>query len=151
MHLDFLSAFPRSIAPWSASKQQSNFEAIRYAIREVRTRCAWGGWVWNRVFNSILPSPDPFGNQEDDATSINLPCIIDQLAEMGKRWQLHPLRHVTSNILSRLGIVTVDALPGVLDWNYSWCNLRYCSKQPECDHLFCNVPQELLHLLSDVT
>jgi hypothetical protein len=109
-----------------------------------------GGWVWNRVFNSILPSPDPFGDREDDASSINLPRIINQLAEMGKRWQLHPSRHVTSNILSRLAIIAVVTLLGVINRNYLWCNLRYHSKQLEREHLFRDVPQELLHLLSDV-
>jgi hypothetical protein len=35
---------------------------------------------------------------------------------MGKSQQLHPSRHVTSNILSCLGIVAVVALPGVFFW-----------------------------------
>jgi hypothetical protein len=102
-------------------------------------------------FNLFLPSPNPFGDQGDDASSINLPRIINRLVEMGESQQLHPSRHVISNILSRLGIVTVVALPGVLDQNYSWCNLQYYSKQLEREHLFCKVPQKLLHLLSDVT
>jgi hypothetical protein len=68
-----------------------------------------------------------FGDREDDASSINLPRIINRLVETGKRQQLHPPRHVASNILSCLGIVAVVALPGVLDQNYSWCNFRYCS------------------------
>jgi hypothetical protein len=59
--------------------------------------------------------PIPFGDREDDASSINLPRVIDRLAEMGKRRQLHPPRHVASNISSCLGIVAVVALPGVLD------------------------------------
>jgi hypothetical protein len=66
------------------------------------------------------PPPIPFSNREDDASSINLPRVINQLVETGKRWQLHPSRHVTSNILSCLGIVAVVALPGILDQNYSW-------------------------------
>ncbi len=102
-------------------------------------------------FNSILPSLDPFGDWEDDASSINLPRVINWLAEMGESWQLHPSRHVASNILYCLSIVMLVVLLGVLDQNYLWCNLRYCSKQLECEHLFRNVPQELLHLLSDVT
>jgi hypothetical protein len=61
----------------------------------------------------------PFGDREDDASSINLPPIINQLVETGKGWQLHPLRHVASNILSCLGIVVAVALLGVLDQNYS--------------------------------
>jgi hypothetical protein len=97
------------------------------------------------------PPPIPFGDWKDDASSINLPHVINQLVETGKRWQLHPLRHVASNILSCLGIVAVVALPGVFDQNYSWCNFWYHSKQPKHEHLFCNVPQELLHLLSYVT
>jgi hypothetical protein len=66
-------------------------------------------------FYSILPSPNPFGNQEDDASSINLPRVIDQFAEKGESQQLHLSRHVASNISSRLGIVPVVALPGVLN------------------------------------
>jgi hypothetical protein len=77
--------------------------------------------------------------------------VIDQLAEAGKRRQLHPPRHVASNILSYLGIIMVVVLPGVLDQNYLWCDFWYRLKQPEHEHLFCNVPRELLHLLSDVT
>jgi hypothetical protein len=65
--------------------------------------------------NSIHHSPDPFGDWEDDASSINLPRVINQLAEMGESRQLHPLRDVASNILSRLGIAAVVALLGVLD------------------------------------
>jgi hypothetical protein len=67
------------------------------------------------------PSPIPFGNQDDDFSSINLPRVINRVVEMGKRQQLHPSRHVASNILSCLGIVAVVALPGVLNQNYSWC------------------------------
>jgi hypothetical protein len=61
------------------------------------------------------PHPIPFGDWEDDASSINLPHVINQLVEMGKRQQLHPSRHVASIISSCLGIVAVVALPGVLD------------------------------------
>jgi hypothetical protein len=74
------------------------------------------------------PPPIPFGDWEDDASSINLPRVINRLVETGKRRQLHPSRHVASNILSCLGIVVVVALPGVLDRNYSWCNFQYRSK-----------------------
>ncbi len=50
---------------------QSNFEAIHLSNMQLE-KCAQdvheGGWVWNWVFNSILPPPDPFGDQEDDAS-----------------------------------------------------------------------------------
>jgi hypothetical protein len=97
------------------------------------------------------PPPIPFGDREDDASSINLPHVINRLVETGKRRQLHPSRHVASNISSCLGIVAVVVLPGVLDQNDSWCDFQYRSKRPECEHLFRDVPRELLHLRSYVT
>ncbi len=97
-------------------------------------------------FNSILPSPNPFGDREDDASSINLPCIINRLVETEESWQLHLSGHVASNILSCLGIVAVVALLGILDQNYLWYNLRYCSKRPEREHLFHGMLQETAQL-----
>jgi hypothetical protein len=50
---------------------RSNFEAIRPSdtqIREECTRCACGGLGLELSFNSILPSNDPFGDGEDDAS-----------------------------------------------------------------------------------
>jgi hypothetical protein len=67
-------------------------------------------------FNSILPSPNLFGNQEDDTSYINLPRVINLLVESGESQQLHPSRHVASIILSCLGIVVVVALPRVFVW-----------------------------------
>ncbi len=60
------------------------------------------------------PPPIPFGNWEDDASSIILPRVINGFVETVKKMAVAPVE-TCSNILSCLGIVAVVALPGVLD------------------------------------
>ncbi len=66
------------------------------------------------MINSILPSPDSFSDREDDASSINLLRVVCRLAEMRESRKLHPLGNVASNILSRLDIVAMVALSGIV-------------------------------------
>jgi hypothetical protein len=116
VHQDVLPVNCSALGARPKSRKQSNFKAIHLSnmqIREECTRCAQGGLNLELSFNSILPSPDPFGDREDDASSINLPRVINRLVETGESRQLHPSRHVASNILSCLGIVAVVALLGV--------------------------------------
>jgi hypothetical protein len=103
--------------PQRSQWQQSNFEATHLSdtqIREVCTRCARGGLGLELSFNSSLPSPSPF-QQAGIMHLHELLRVINRLVEKGKRWQFHPPRSVASNILSRLDIVLVDALPRVFD------------------------------------
>ncbi len=87
-------------------------------------------------FHLTLPSPDSFSDQEDDASSIDLLCIIIAwLFKERENQQPHPPRPVASNIVPRFGIVAVVAMMGVLVWNHAWSNVQDCPEGPKLDHL----------------
>jgi hypothetical protein len=90
-----LSAFPRSLAPWSASKQWSNFKDIRLSDMKLE-KGIWDvheGIGFGIEFLIQFSSPSiPFGDWEDDASSIDLPHVINRLAETGKKTAIAPIK-----------------------------------------------------------
>ncbi len=78
---NFCSGLPAHFAPWSASNQQSNFEAKYLSDaqvgREVHKMCT-GGWVWNRNFYFEFSPPllRLWQLEIDTSPSIVLHCPI---------------------------------------------------------------------------
>jgi hypothetical protein len=71
---------------------------------------------------STLHRPNTFRDWEDDASSINCFCVVDQSVEKRKRPELQLLGLDASNVVSCLCIVAMIVLSGVVIGDHATSN-----------------------------